>query len=95
MKILIITVKIIMIKYEIIQRYEITEYNWERKRQIIVDQILILKLVVSVMKFFILWLNLLKKKEEMNSRIISIMIFCANINFIEIECYVYIIWNRK
>ena len=78
-----------------IQSYEITDYNWEKKWQIIVGQIFILKLVVSVMKFFILWLHLLKKKEEMNSRIISIMIFCANINFIEIECYVYIIWNRK
>ena len=64
MKILIMTVKIIMIKYEIIQSYEITEYNWERKGKIIVDQIFILKLVVSVMKFFILWLNLLKKKRR-------------------------------
>ena len=78
-----------------IQSYEITDYNWEKKWQIIVGQIFILKLVVSVMKFFILWLHLLKKKEEMNSRIISIMIFCANINFIEIECNVYILWNRK
>ena len=47
-----------------IQSYEITDYNWEKKWQIINGQILILKLVVSVMKFFILWIHLLKKRGD-------------------------------
>ena len=50
-----------------------------------------LKIGSKCYEIFYFMITFTKKKEEMNSRIISIMIFCANINFIEIECNVYIL----